>query len=122
MSLGGLLFWIVVAVGVYAGIMMALPQVRNYQVKELFRTEVNRLKVASEGEIRKLVHKQLKEMGIQLIPEETLGDDGLHIIIEAGKPAIMEATYSTTVHFIKDYNHTYTFHVRMESKAIVNPK
>ena len=56
LSLGGLLSWIVVAAGVYVGIMMALPQVRNYQVKELFRTEVNRLKVASEGEVRKLVH------------------------------------------------------------------
>ncbi len=122
LTLGGLIFLLIIAAAVYVGIKMSVPLIKNQQVKELFRTKVARLKVESEDLIRQETYEKLKELNVILYVNEEVEDDGLHITIEEGKPALMEAIFFEEVHFIGGYKYTYRFNPKMESAVIVNPQ
>jgi hypothetical protein len=109
LSLGSLIFLIILGTAVYVGIKMASPWIRFYQVQELFKDQVVRLKVASEDEVRDAINKKLAEL------EVTLSEEGLSIIREEGKPPVIEATYQVDVQFVGGYKYTYTFHPRGEA-------
>ena len=119
LTFGGLIFLIIVVIGAYAGIKMALPLITNWQVKEIFRNEVERVKMDSEPVIRKVVLERLKEHGVKLLANENY-DDGLRIshtdeYNETG-PYIMEASYVVDVDFIGGYRYTYHFNPRKVAK------
>ena len=122
LSLGGIIFLLIIAVAAYVGIKMAIPLIQYGQVKELFRTKVARLKVEAADKIKKEVYENLKEMDVTLHVDYEYEEEGLHIIIEEGKPAIMKASYSEDVDFPGGYKYTYTFNPIMESPTIVNPR
>jgi len=122
LTLGGIIFILIVAVGGYVGLKMAIPLVRNQQAKEVLRNEVERMKqvqkqMASEEEIRNTVHNKLDEIGVKLLPDDRSDyDDGLVIILEEGKPAVMEAAFKMDVNFIGGYKYTYNFKIRKVAK------
>lgn len=103
LSLESLIFLLVIGAGIYVGIKMAVPWIRFYQVQELLGDQVVRLKVASEEEVREAINKRLDELKV------SLSHDGLKMIREEGKPAVIEATYKVDVVFIGGYKYTYTF-------------
>lgn len=108
-SLGELIFLAIIGIGIYIGIMMATPWIRFYQVQELFKNEVIRLKVASEEEVREAISKKLTEL------EVPLSIDDVQIIREEGKLPAIEATYQVDVQFIGGYKYTYVFKPRGEA-------
>lgn len=108
-SFGGLVFLLIVGTGIYVGVMMAIPWIKFYQIEELFKNQVVRLKVASEEEVRAVIDLKLKEL------EVTLLDDGVEVIREEGKRPIIEATYKVDVNFIGGYKYTYVFKPRGEA-------
>jgi len=55
LTFGGLVFLIIVVVCGYVGVKMAMPLITNWQVKEIFRNEVERIKVDTEPVVRKVV-------------------------------------------------------------------
>ena len=122
LTLGGIIFLLIIAVGAYIGIKMAMPLIKYAQVKELFRTKVARLKVEATDKVKKEVYEGLKDLEITLHVDYEYEEEGLHIIIEEGKPAIMKASYSEDVNFPGGYKHSYTFNPIMESPTIVNPR
>ena len=121
-TLGGLIFLLIVVMVAYVGMKMSIPLIKNQQVKELFRTKVARLKTESEEKVRKDTYEKLKELKVTLYVDYEVEDDGLHIIIEEGKPAIMAATFSEEVNFIGGYKYIYTFNPRMESAVVINSR
>ncbi|MDO8445513.1 MAG: hypothetical protein Q7T53_05325 [Deltaproteobacteria bacterium] len=108
-SLGELIFLAVIGISIYIGIMMATPWVRFYQVQELFKNEVIRLKVAPEEEVREAINKKLTEL------EVPLSIDDVQIIREEGKAPVIEGTYQVDVQFIGGYKYTYIFKPRGEA-------
>lgn len=108
-SLGGIIFLLIFGTAIYVGVMMAIPWIKFYQVEELFKNQVVRLKVASEEEVRAVIDLKLKEL------EVTLSDDGIEVIREEGKQPIIEATYKVDVNFIGGYKYTYIFRPRGEA-------
>lgn len=121
-TIGGLIFWLVVGIAGYVGMKMSAPLIKNYQVKELFRNKVAALKTHSEEIVREDTYKKLNELNVKLYVDYEVEDDGLHILLEEGKPAIMDATFIEEVTFIGGYIYIYSFNPRMESSAIVNPR
>jgi len=115
LTLGGLVFILFLVVAGYMGVKMAIPLVRYMQVKEVFRKEVAHLKTASEAEVRKITLNQLREMGLELNPDEDF-EDGLRIIREEDEPVVMEAEYEHVVNFIGGYKYTYIFKPRKVAK------
>lgn len=109
LSLGSLIFLLVIGTGIYIGIKMATPWIRFYQVEELFKEQVVRLKVASEEEVRDAIKKKLTELEVPIPDEE------ISIIREEGKPPAIEATYNVDVDFIGGYKYTYVFKPRGEA-------
>lgn len=100
---------LVIGTGIYVGVMMAIPWIKFYQVEELFKNQVVRLKVVSEEEVRAAIDLKLKEL------EVTLSDDDVEVIREAGKQPIIEATYKVDVNLIGGYKYTYLFKPRGEA-------
>lgn len=109
LSLGSLIFLLVIGTGIYIGIKMATPWIRFYQVEELFKEQVVRLKVASEEEVRDAIKKKLTELEVPIPDEE------ISIIREEEKPPAIEATYNVDVDFIGGYKYTYVFKPRGEA-------
>lgn len=103
-SLESLIFLIVVGVGIYVAVMMTAPLIRFYQVQELFRNEVVKLKTISQDDVRGEIKFKLNEIEVAIPDEEII------IVFEEGKPARIEATYSADVDFVGLYKYTYTFH------------
>lgn len=121
-TIGGLIFWLVVGVAGYVGMKMSVPLIKNYQVKELFRNKVAALKTHSEEIVREDTYKKLNELNVELYVDYEVEDDGLHILFEEGKLAVMEAIFIEEVTFIGGYKYVYTFNPRMESTVIINPR
>lgn len=120
---GGMVFWLVVALGGYCAFQMAMPVVKFKQVEELFRTEVASLKVKKVKTVKKETQSRLLEMGIKLYVAEENDWEGLRVRVTKGEPAIMEATYMEEVVLPGGfYKHTYTFQPRAESKIPIDPK
>lgn len=115
LTLGGLVFILLLVVAGYIGFKMVIPLVRYQQVKEVFRKEVAHLKTASEEEVRKITLNQLADMGVELYPDEDF-DDGLRILREEGEPVVMEAEYEHVVNFIGGYKYKYVFSPRKVAK------
>ena len=119
LTFGGLVFLLIVVVSGYAGIKMALPLITNWQVKEIFRNEVERIKVDTEPVIRKVVLERLKEHGVKLIEDKDF-EDGLRIFHEdeynETGPYIMEGSYAINVDFIGGHRYTYKFSPRKVAK------
>lgn len=119
LSFGGLIFLIVVLLASYVGIKMVLPLITNWQVKEIFRNEVERIKVDKEPVVRKVVLERLKEHGVKLLADRNY-DDGLRIFHEdeynETGPYIMEGSYIIDVDFIGGYRYTYHFSPRKVAK------
>jgi hypothetical protein len=119
LTFGGLIFLIVVLVASYAGIKMALPLVTNWQVKEIFRNEVERIKVDGEPKIREVVLARLKEKGVKLLEDENY-DDGLRVFREDEEnetgPYVMEGSYIIDVDFIGGHRYTYRFNPKKIAK------
>lgn len=109
LSLGNIIFLLILGAAIYVGAMMAVPWINFYQVEELFKNQVVRLKVASEEEVRAAIDLKLKEL------EVTLPDDGLEVVREEGKQPTIEATYKVDVNFIGGYKYTYVFKPRGEA-------
>ncbi len=109
LTIGAILFIAVVVVGGYVGIKMAIPKVRNYQVKEVFRNEIGRLKVDPEMVVRANVLNKIKELGVSFDPHYE-SEDGLLIIREEGELPVMKATFRMEVKFITGHKYTYVFH------------
>lgn len=109
LSLGGVIFLLIFGTAIYVGVMMAIPWIKFYQVEELFKNQVVRLKVAPEEEVRAAIDLKLKEL------EVTLSNDDVRIIREEGKQPIIEATYKVDVNFIGGYKYTYLFTPRGEA-------
>ena len=118
-SIGGIILILILLVGGYVGLKMGVPLVRFFQVKEVFRNEVARLKTDSEKNVRETVLKRISEFGI-VFKEDRDFEDGLIIITENeyGEkiPAIMEARYDVVVNFVGGYKHIYHFNPRKVSK------
>ena len=110
-SFGNLVLIVLIVGGGYVGAKIAIPKIRASQVKELFKSEVGRVKRAGEGEVRLNIHRKLREMEITLDPDEDF-EDGLRIIEEEGEPTVIEATYRVVVKFIGGKTRTYVFHPR----------
>ena len=112
LTLGGLVFLIIVLICSYVGVKMALPLITNWQVKEVFRNEVAHLKTASEEEVRKIVLLRLKELDVSL-HIDGYSEDGLSIYhsdeYNDASPYIMEATYYVNVSFLGGHEYTYEF-------------
>ena len=119
LTFGGLVFLIIVVVAGYVGIKMAMPLITNWQVKEIFRNEVERVKVDSEPVVRKVVLERLKEHGVKLIEDRNY-DDGLRIYQEdeynETGPFIMEGSFIVDVDFIGGYRYTYRFNPKKVAK------
>lgn len=119
LTFGGLVFLVIVVVIGYAGIKMAMPLVTNWQVKEIFRNEVERIKVDKEPVVRKVVLERLKEHGVKLIGDKDF-EDGLRIFHEdeynETGPYIMEGSYAIDVDFIGGHRYTYHFNPRKVAK------
>ena len=119
LTFGGLVFLILVLSASYVGIKMVMPKFTNWQVKEIFRNEVERIKTAKEEVIRKVVLERLKEKGIKLLEDEKY-EDGLRIFHEdeynETGPYIMEGSYTVDVDFIGGYRYTYHFNPRKVAK------
>ena len=108
LSLGSIIFLLVIGIGIYVAVKMAVPVIRYYQVEALFQDKVVRLKIASEDEVRPEIDRQLEDLGVSF-PE------GYDIIKEQGKPAVIEGEYQVVVDFAGIYEYTYTFHPRGEA-------
>lgn len=119
LTFGGLVFLIIVVASGYIGIKMAMPLITNWQVKEIFRNEVERIKVDKEPKIRKVVLARLKEHGVKLIEDKDF-EDGLRIFHEdeynETGPYIMEGSYAINVDFIGGHRYTYNFSPRKVAK------
>lgn len=119
LTFGGLIFLSVVLIASYAGIKMAIPLITNWQVKEIFRNEVERIKVGGEPKIRAVVLARLKEHGVTLLGDKNY-DDGLRIFHEdeynETGPYVMEGSYTIDVDFIGGYRYTYHFNPKKVSK------
>lgn len=89
--------------GIYAGIKMVVPLIRFYQVQELFKVEVVRLKMVSDEDLIKEIKFKLAEIDVPI------SDDDWSIIREEGKPPRIEATYNVDVDFGGLYKYRYTF-------------
>ena len=111
LTIGGIALILVLLVAGYIGTKMAIPLVRYQQVKEIFRKEVAHLKTASVREVRRVTLIQLKEIGIELYPDEDF-EDGLRIVKEDEEPVVMEAAYEHTVYFVGGFKHKYVFYPR----------
>ncbi|HLB05510.1 MAG TPA: hypothetical protein VJL62_02210 [Thermodesulfobacteriota bacterium] len=107
-SLGEIIFLAVIGTAIYAGILMAIPLVRFYQVEALFKDKVVRLKVATAEELRPEIDRQLQELGVTF-------PKGYNIIKEEGKPAVIEGEYQVDVDFAGVYKYTYIFKPRGEA-------
>jgi len=103
-SLGSLIFLLVLGTGIYIAVKMAVPLIRNYQVQELFKNEVIRLKTVSEEDVRNNINKKLDEIEVKL------SEESFSIIREDGKPPRIEARFNIDVDFAGLYKYTYTFH------------
>lgn len=119
LTFGGLIFLIIVLLVSYVGIKMAVPLITNWQVKEIFRNEVERIKVDKEPKVRKVVLARLKEHGVKLIEDKEY-EDGLRIFHEdeynETGPYIMEGSYTIDVDFISGHRYTYKFSPRKVAK------
>ena len=119
LTFGGLIFLIIVVVSGYVGIKMAMPLITNWQVKEIFRNEVERIKVDKEPKIRKVVLARLEEHGVTLLEDKNY-EDGLRIFHEdeynETGPYVMEGSYTIDVDFIGGYRYTYHFNPRKIAK------
>ncbi len=119
LTFGGLVFLIIVVAIGYVGIKMAMPLITNWQVKEIFRNEVERIKVDKEPKIRKVVLERLKEHGVKLLEDKDY-EDGLRIFHEdeynETGPYVMEGSYDIDVDFIGGYRYTYRFDPRKVAK------
>lgn len=109
LSLGSLIFLLVIGTGIYVAVKMAIPVIRYYQVEALFKDKVVRLKISTEEEVRPEIDRQLQDLGV------TFPGDGYRIIKEEGKPAVIEGDYQVVVDFAGFYQYTYTFHPRGEA-------
>jgi hypothetical protein len=121
-GLGRMLFWLVVVIVGYCAFLMAMPWVKYKQVEELFRNEVASLKVAHLEDVKKETYAKIEDMGIKLYVGEDNDWEGLRITITRGKPAVMEAKYTEEVLLPGGFKHVYTFHLRSESKVVINPQ
>ncbi|MDT8316890.1 MAG: hypothetical protein RQ824_02725 [bacterium] len=119
LTFGGLVFLIIVVASGYVGIKMGMPLFTNWQVKEIFRNEVERIKVDTEPVVREVVLKRLEEHGVKLLPDKDF-EDGLRIFQEdeynETGPYIMEASYTIDVDFIGGHRYTYKFSPRKVAK------
>lgn len=113
LSLGSLIFLLIVGSGIYVGIKMTLPWIRFYQIEELFKEQVVRLKVASEDEVKGAIKLKLEQLEVPLSIED------VRVIREEGKPAVIEGTYKADVEFIGGYKYTYIFKPRGEAPKSV---
>ena len=119
LTFGGLVFLVIIVVSGYVGIKMVMPLITNWQVKEIFRNEVERIKVDTEPVVRKVVLKRLQEHGVKLHEDENY-DDGLRIFHEdvynETGPYIMEGSYTINVDFIGGHRYTYHFNPKKVAK------
>lgn len=102
-SLQSLIFLVIMGTGIYAGIKMVVPLIRFYQVQELFKVEVVRLKMVSDEDVIKEIKFKLAEI------EVPISDDDWRIIREEGKAPRIEGTYVVDVDFAGVYKYRYTF-------------
>ncbi len=107
-SLGEIIFLAVIGTAIYAGVLMAIPLVRFYQVEALFKDKVVRLKVSTAEEVRPEIDRQLEDLGVTF-------PDGYNIIKEPGKPTVIEGEYQVIVDFAGVYKYTYVFKPRGEA-------
>ena len=77
-SLGSLIFLLVLGTGIYIAVKMAVPLIRNYQVQELFKNEVIRLKTVSEEDVRNNINLQ-----------DMLGSTALHLAAQRGCESVV---------------------------------
>lgn len=108
-SFGSLVFLLVIGTGIYIGVMMAIPWIKLYQIEELFKVQVVRLKIASEDEVKGAIKLKLEQLEVPLSIED------VQIIREEGKPAVIEGMYKLDVNFVGGYKYTYTFKPRGEA-------
>lgn len=108
-SFGSLVFLLVIGTGIYIGVMMAIPWIKLYQIEELFKVQVVRLKIASEDEVKGAIKIKLEQLEVPLSIED------VQIIREEGKPAVIEGMYKLDVNFVGGYKYTYTFKPRGEA-------
>ena len=119
LTFGGLIFLVIVVVSGYVGIKMGMPLITNWQVKEIFRNEVERIKVDKEPKVRKVVLERLEEHGVKLLEDKNY-EDGLRIFHEdeynETGPYVMEGSYTIDVDFIGGHRYTYHFNPRKIAK------
>lgn len=108
-SFGSLVFLALIGIGIYVGIMMAIPWIRFYQVEALFKEQVVRLKVASQEEVKGAIMVKLQQLDVPL------ASDDVNIITVEGKPAVIEGKYNIDVDLAGVYKHTYIFRPRGEA-------
>ena len=119
MSLGTLVFLLVVGTSAYVGLKMAYPLVKNFQVKEVFRNEVARLKKDGEERVRYDVNNRLAELGVKLLEQEYYEDGLLIYHLEEDNetsPWVMEGRYNMDVEFLGGYKYTYRFNPKRVAK------
>ena len=115
LTFGGIVVLVIVVAAGYVGVKMAVPKIKNFQTKEVFRNEVGRVKTTQEAELRIAVFNKLKEIGVTLKPDPE-SEDGLIIRNEEGELAVIEATIVMDVNFITGHKYTYVFHPKAIAK------
>ena len=108
-SLGSLIFLAVIGTGIYVGIMMAIPWIKFYEVEQLFKDQVVRLRVAPNEEVMGAIKAKLESIDVPL------SIDDIQIISEDGKPPVIEGKYKLDVDFAGVYKYTYIFKPRAEA-------
>jgi hypothetical protein len=116
MTIGDMVFYAVVVIGIYIGISMAIPWAKYFQVQELFRVQAVQVKKLGVEKVREDVNRKLKEMNVELFAEDDY-QTPLIITFERGKPAVIEGSYKAEVTFITGHKYIYTFHPRKEAPS-----
>ncbi len=102
-SLGTLIFLLIVVATVYVGIKMASPLIRYYQVRNLFGIEATRANRITDQEILSDITRKLKEIKAPVDLNEVL-------IRREGNTIQISVTYEESVSFIGGrYEKTFTF-------------
>jgi hypothetical protein len=67
----GVILLLLVGVGIYLGVKLVPPYVRDFQVANAFDDEARRAHIASDEEIRRAIVAKVRDMGLGAVLEET---------------------------------------------------